>query len=55
MDTSNIKEKEKEIGVKTSADERDPLVDKPAHYTATHIEAIDYISRQRYVKVLVII
>lgn len=23
---------------------RDPLVDKPSHYTATNIEAIDYIS-----------
>ena len=41
MDTSNIKEKE--TGVKKSADERDPLVDKPAHYTGSHIEAIDYI------------
>ena len=42
MDTSNIKEKE--TGVKKPEDERDPLVDKPAHYTATTIEAIDYIS-----------
>lgn len=43
MDNCNIG-REEEIEVKKSADERDPLVDKPAHYTATTIEAIDYIS-----------
>jgi len=42
MDKCNIEKNE--AVVKKSANERDPLVDKPAHYTATTIEAIDYIS-----------
>jgi hypothetical protein len=42
MDTSNIKEAA--TSVNKSVDEHDPLVNSPAHYTATTIEAIDYIA-----------